>query len=435
MTRAVMTVLTVAAATGHCFLRAYSVEPVRAAWSGWTTFQNNYISQTITNNCDSLVYCELFTGEGGASPYFVDVLTYPGGAAVASGYSDDARDHAWVRFDLNATCPESIIRGRQLEFRFTRAGQARINFYFQRYNPYGYGLMIDPNQQPPPRVDEDLCMRLYGKAYVDWVFGAQSLVGVCELRPWNPDSFFVFRDSANWLRCIEREREAGVRFDKLGYGFWGFVQPARDSWDWSWADNLMGKFASVGVRPTMALRGSPGWATCAKAWAVYFPGRVREWRPHGGAMPKNLYFPVVADSEGSSVINPDNYYAKYIYEFVRRYGPIGTSFNEQEAGTFWRENGAIPYQPVVLYEGWPEVPWDAFNYLNPDNSADSGGYWRLDSSYHHHGAPPTVAPDRESDGPHLPRHALASYRKTQRRHDCGQTVQPSGDVCAPRDCR
>ena len=108
----------------------FHVEPVKAAWSGWTSHQapNNRVSEVITCNFDELdsttgSYCELFGGSLGArGPYHVSVRTYPGGAEIASGSNIHPGDHEWVRFNLSVLHPESIVKGKKLEFRFTRSG-------------------------------------------------------------------------------------------------------------------------------------------------------------------------------------------------------------------------------------------------------------------------------------------------------------------------
>jgi len=49
------------------YVVGYHIEPVKALWSGWTPsqFPNNYVSQTVTCNFDSLSYVELFAGAKG----------------------------------------------------------------------------------------------------------------------------------------------------------------------------------------------------------------------------------------------------------------------------------------------------------------------------------------------------------------------------------
>jgi hypothetical protein len=118
----------------------YHVEPIKAPWSGWTrtTQGQDYVSEVITINFDELdsaaggCYCELFAGsKGGGGAYYLSVLTYPGGSQIADvATANGDVDHEWVRFYLNVTGPESIIKGKKLTFKFTRSGGDSIRFCY-----------------------------------------------------------------------------------------------------------------------------------------------------------------------------------------------------------------------------------------------------------------------------------------------------------------
>jgi hypothetical protein len=121
----VLTALVLSSAYGY--VTGYHVEPVKVAWSGWTTFQHDTVSQVITTNFDELdsaagAYVELFVGaEGGGGAYHLSVLTYPGGAQIADVADANGNvDHKWVRFHLQVTRPGSIIKGKKLTLRFAR---------------------------------------------------------------------------------------------------------------------------------------------------------------------------------------------------------------------------------------------------------------------------------------------------------------------------
>jgi hypothetical protein len=126
--KVLLVMLAVASSVACGLVRSYSVEPKSAALSGWTDTIRpyNYVSEVITTNFDSLTdpaYIECFVGDGNPTGYKVEVLTYPGQVTVASGDTDAVRGHTWVHFGhLNVTHPELIVKGRQLEFKFTRSG-------------------------------------------------------------------------------------------------------------------------------------------------------------------------------------------------------------------------------------------------------------------------------------------------------------------------
>jgi len=147
----------------------YHVDPVSANLSGWTHRGDN-VSQVLTINFDELdstsgAYCELFAGSRGAGgAYHVSVRTYPGDFEVATGDTHGNVDHKWVKFNLGVTYPESIVKGKQLEFRFTRSGSDSIQFYYQGGNPslsdpYPWGWMRVGGAD---EVCMDLCARVYG---------------------------------------------------------------------------------------------------------------------------------------------------------------------------------------------------------------------------------------------------------------------------------
>ena len=128
-TLVVMTLLAVTSA--WCLTRVISIEPVKATWSG-KAHPVLGVSQIITCNFDSLGhpgYVELFAGEyGQGGDYKLKILTYPGGNDVSvERVAKHAGPYKWVLFDsLDILHPELIVKGKQLEFRFTRAGSDSI---------------------------------------------------------------------------------------------------------------------------------------------------------------------------------------------------------------------------------------------------------------------------------------------------------------------
>jgi hypothetical protein len=62
------------------------------------------------------------------------------------------------------------------------------------------------------------------------------------------------------------------------------------------------------------------------------------------SFPAKLFEPVLVND----TINLNNYFAQYVYRFVKRYGPNGD---------FWQENPGLPYYPIKYYEMWNEPEW------------------------------------------------------------------------------
>ena len=94
------------------------VEPVKAAWSGRTLYEN--VIQTVTCNFDSLSYVELFAGAKGSGGVY-HVAVYDGNALLMASYGNRVTDHGWVKFQ-NWGARVAFTKGKQYRFRFTLAG-------------------------------------------------------------------------------------------------------------------------------------------------------------------------------------------------------------------------------------------------------------------------------------------------------------------------
>jgi len=101
----------------------YHIDPVKAQWSGWTSYldPNNYVSQFLTCCWDSLERVELFAGaalNGGA--YHVTV--YDGSTPVMSSNGTQTQSESWVKFE-NWDQGVAFTKGKTYEVRFARAGE------------------------------------------------------------------------------------------------------------------------------------------------------------------------------------------------------------------------------------------------------------------------------------------------------------------------
>jgi hypothetical protein len=76
MRNRVLVLMALVLSSAHGYVTGYHVEPVKAAWSGLTRYlePNNFVSQGVTCNFDSLSYVELFAGaKGNGGAYQVQV--------------------------------------------------------------------------------------------------------------------------------------------------------------------------------------------------------------------------------------------------------------------------------------------------------------------------------------------------------------------------
>ncbi len=119
-TAAVIVLMAVSMASGN--VRAYAIDPVRADWSGKADPEDG-VSQVLTTNFDEPITASLFCGERGVGGgYHVRLYTCPGDVEIASGDTNSPRDHSWATCTLVVSHPDSFIKGRQVEVRWTRSG-------------------------------------------------------------------------------------------------------------------------------------------------------------------------------------------------------------------------------------------------------------------------------------------------------------------------
>jgi hypothetical protein len=316
--------IAVCVGVSSAYLKAYEVTPTQANWSGtiWGDPDYGGVGNTFTANFDSAAEVQFFVGHVGDTShhYNVDVYDWPDvNNPLAHSYNipAPAQGHIWLKFPLTTVSGQKFVRGKEYLLKVTRPGDS-VNYYFGQVangGPYQYGEMVVGGT---PQGNKDLCLRLYGKARVGGEFAVQSLVGTAP-----PDT--SLRYSANWRTCIQREKEIGVLHDKTGYGVWYWAQMMTpDSCDWSWFDTLMVFWSEESIQPTMAFRGLPRWASCGLDNFNYDTS--------GSCIPRSVYQPVLDPTD--SVINDNNVLAKWAYEFVRRYGPKGRTFNQSLSGTF-----------------------------------------------------------------------------------------------------
>ena len=110
--------------TADCLVQGYKVEPKTAPQSGWTHGEDGYVSEILTVNFALPITASLFCGSSGdTGSYSVNIYSYPGGVtqlAYKHGVQPP-KDHDWLSCSLTVDYPDSFIKGRQVEVRWTRA--------------------------------------------------------------------------------------------------------------------------------------------------------------------------------------------------------------------------------------------------------------------------------------------------------------------------
>jgi hypothetical protein len=297
MRSSVLVLVAAMLSSAYGLVSGYHVEPVKATWSGWTAFQG-YVSEVLTVNFDELdsaaggCYCELFAGtKAGGGQYNLSVLTYPGGFPIGSGVGNGNVDHKWVKFKIGVDVPDSIVRGKKLEFRFTRDGGDSILYYYDEACGYDYGQMIAPY---PPSITPSygLAMRCFGRMKaVDSTYWGYNVKHV------NKDRGTTWRS-----RIAAAAETTGVGWNRLELR-WDWVQPESTPGHFSFDstdDEVHFSQNSLHCKNVALLDYATSWAGTHRmgaSWDTFSP-------------PMNLFASVGSDS---------NFWARYVEAVVRRY--------------------------------------------------------------------------------------------------------------------
>jgi len=244
--------------SAYGYVTAYHVEPVKASWSGWTTLQNNYVSEVITCNFDEPVYAEYFTGTATGQQYQVQ-LQIPGSppVVVAEGNAYENRSHVWVRCSLDVLRPDLVTKGKRYEVRWTLSGGTdSLMYYYDSTDCYKYGGMAVGDAVPFPNPFDLVC-RVYGRMNaVD--------SGWWGMVPWFPptDSTDSNRLAVRRQQWLDAEQDAPIGIAHVGI-YWDSVQKVRsDSYDFAELDReVMYLHDSAGIEIHARLFGSPQWAS------------------------------------------------------------------------------------------------------------------------------------------------------------------------------
>jgi hypothetical protein len=331
-------------------LSAYHVEPRTAGQSGVTWPRNpgyDYVSQVVTVNFDELdsasggCYVELFTGSKCTGlGYALSVLTYPGGTPVgyATNILNGDFDHKWVRFRLNNLLrPDSIVRGKKLEFKFMRVFPDTLQFYYDTTAGYSrYGQMIAPSVPSLPAT-AGLAMRVYARLRpVDsTMWGA-----TCFL----PDS------QKHWSKWSDSMEVTGARWGTF-YARWDTIEEDSGAFDFSKFDSNVTLMLNAGIEPVPVLLGTPKWAS--SRIDTYDLGQ-------GSFVDTSVFAPPVHMDTGT------NFWLRYLDTLLTH------------------EDGAIrPADSVHTWSTWnePNEGCDSF-YDGPQSWHGFTGWWRSPSRYY-----------------------------------------------------
>jgi hypothetical protein len=363
MRNRVLVLMAAVLSSAYGLVTAYHVEPVKAAWSGWThrpPVSGYYVSEVITDNFDELVYCEFFNGKGSNAGIDVQVLTCPGGHLIATGDTNDPGDHKWLRCYLNTSAPDSIVKGKKLEFRFTRSGSDSIQYYYDSNCGYHYGQMIAPYPNPIA-PGTGLAMSCYG------------CMSPLDSTYWWGYRMWLDSDTSamNAHGISAKAKNAGVGTDHVLLN-WPDIWPDSGSACTFGRTNAEVAYAhtTLGCEIIGLLAGTPGWVS-SRVDTVWVdsppPGHYRY--DSGSCPPKYLERPAQDDA--------GNYWYDYVDSVVTHFSSIHVweIWNEpNDTSTFWK----VPkiYYPIddrahdmcSLYTRLCVVAEKAIHSVRPDDT-------------------------------------------------------------------
>ena len=264
----------------------YHLDPVKAQWSGWTSYlePNNYVEQTVVACWDSLERVELFAGaRGNGGAYHVTV--YDGSTPLMSSDGDGTPDHGWVKFQ-NWNTQVAFTKGKTVTIRFTRSGQDSIEYYWTEGDQYKYGAMVSPS----PHAGQDLAMRVHSRLnLIDSVeFGA------AEAEWWSRTG--IVPNGTTLADLADSAKVRSVRLD-LDWHLMQYDNP--DSWDFVLTDSSLRTLnRAAGCRVLGLLTQVPAWASTR---VVLRPESDSLWPQYPldtciRCAPRGLQYPVSSDS-------------------------------------------------------------------------------------------------------------------------------------------
>ncbi len=317
----------VSSVAAWALVTAYHIDPKTAAMSGWTSQQapNNRVSEIITVAFDLPITASLFCGSPGAGgTYSVGIFSYPDGV-VELAYNHGAespKDHDWLTCSLTVVYPDSFIKGRKVEVRWTRGGSDSIQYYYDERNPYPeFGWLKVGGELDEYQLD--LCMRLEGQMkvcppeYFGYNLGGQELVG-------------SHRDTVK-----ARAQTAEVRMDRLGLNWRSVETESAGAWTFGPYDDIIHwRHKTVGLELVGLLVTCPKWAS-TRIDSVWFVDTILDTAYM--RLDTSIYCPPC--SLFLPVSSQHNYWARFVDTMVRRYGDsihVWECWNETNLRKFWQ---------------------------------------------------------------------------------------------------
>ena len=313
------------------------------------------VGQSFTNTADSLTWAEFFVGAANDSgQYYFTIRPSANGTILYDGHATAGPgiEYEYARAGLTNEAHVPLVKGKEYVLKVTLQSQnpnESINFYYDPTNPYKYGSIQFPDlgYHPPPQPwepDSDLCCRIEG---VNRAVDKEQMAVLGELYALPGTGCPVdVRDSLNQFMA-----DAGIGWDRELWPWWRIQRNDSASFDWSVPDSVMLSAAQHNIKVFPLLYTTPSW-TCTH---IEHLGTGDE--SSRVCMPRNLGEPV-APLVQTDTVNPNQFWGRFVFEAIMRYGPNGT---------FWSEHSGFDWSLAVTdWEVWNEGNYFAHGTVTPD---------------------------------------------------------------------
>jgi hypothetical protein len=359
--------------------RVYDVDVYRNA--NGEVLGTDGVSQSFICTSDSLLWAEFFVGAANSRGHYdISVQTEVNGGILYSGQAEAGSgvDYEYARAQLEDIAHVPLIKGKTYYLKVTHSDGDSINFYYSPWDPYPLGIITVPGgsfSPPPQTTSPDLCARIEG---VNRAVSREYAACNGELYSIPNNVSWPVKDSLARLMV-----DAGIGLDREVLHWYEIQYTDSASWDWTVFDAVMTSTARKGIKVLAVLGPTPRWActhidSIRDRWVQRqdsIPLLVRDTFRAVWCPPRNLYQCIV-DSADQQSVNNNNFWGRFVFEAVRRYGPNGT---------FWSDpvHSELPLLPITDWEVWNEpndisnfwkTPDTGFGYPVPHQMSDSFGF-------------------------------------------------------------
>jgi hypothetical protein len=297
------------------------------------------VSQSFTCTADSLLWAEFFVGAANDTGTHYEFSILPV-AGIVPLYMGEAQagpsvQYEYVRAYLTPSSSEPLIKGETYVLKVTHSNGDPINFYYNPSNIYPYGSL----EQPEQPNSADLCARIEG---INRPVSREYMAA-------NGELYSMIDAPVHVLDPLDKLMDTvGIGWDRELWP-WHYIQfdsVGDSSFHWRIPDSVMKHAALNHIKVLPVLGATPPWASTHFDLISNDSTSNNDTVWSLGCPPRNLFEPV-EDTLGSGCVNPNQFWGRFVYEAIMRYGP---------GGTFWTDTAyhGLTYLPITEWEVWNE---------------------------------------------------------------------------------